>query len=94
MLILETCNISASMDIKGTEDDLNAPDLSSFPGENISVFVTVVLKLLKIMNGRYFLPLPTGLNILRKTKQNPPSILIGPYLLIWILSIAWKINML
>ena len=69
MMILETCNISASMDVKGAEDDLNALALSSFPGENISAFATAALKFIKIMNSAYSLPLRTGSNILRKTTK-------------------------
>ena len=69
MMILETCNISASMDVKGAQDDLEALELSSFAGENVSAFAITALKLIKIMSSAYSLPLRTGSDISRKTTK-------------------------
>ena len=71
IMVLETCNISASIDVKGEEKDLSTLQLSSFPGENISAFATAALKLIKVMNSAYSLLLRTGSDLLNKiTKQS------------------------
>ena len=57
------------MDVKGAEEDLEKLSLSSFPGENISAFATSVLKLIKIMDSAYALPLRTGSDILKKVSN-------------------------
>ena len=69
MMILETCNISVSMDVKGAQDDLTTLELSSFAGENVSAFAILALKLIKIMSNAYSLPLRTGSDILRKVTK-------------------------
>ena len=94
MMILETCNISVSMDVKGAQDDLNALELSSFAGENVSVFAISALKLIKIMSNAYSLPLCTGSDILRKAIKLHQNISTELCSLIWILLIVWKTNML
>ena len=69
MMILETCNISVLMDVKGAQDDLTTLELSSFAGENVSAFAISTLKLIKIMSNAYSLPLCTGSDILRKVTK-------------------------
>ena len=66
MMILETCNILASMDVKGAEAGLNELKLSSFPGKNVSAFATTALKLIKVMNSAYSLPLRTSSELINK----------------------------
>ena len=94
MMLLETCNISASMDVQGAQEDLNGLQLTSFPGENVSAFATAALKLVKIMNSAYSIPIRTGSDIIRKvTGTSSECILIVQCLTIWIKLMKWKISM-
>lgn len=69
MMILETCNISISMDITDAEKSFNDLKLSDYPGENVSALTTDTLKYIKIMNEAYSLPLHTGSKLFKKVSK-------------------------
>ena len=69
MMILETCNISISMDVTDAEQSFNNLQLSDYPGENVSALATDALKYIKIMNGAYSLPLRTGSKLFKKVSK-------------------------
>jgi len=66
MMTLEACNASANLDVEGAKQSFNDLKLESFPGENVEAFATEALRLLKIMNGDYAMPLHTGSQLLKK----------------------------
>jgi hypothetical protein len=57
---LEICNASVSHDIDGATESFYAVTLDKYPGENIAEFSTEALRLIKIMQGGYALPIDTG----------------------------------
>ena len=69
MMVLETCNISLTMDIKEAENSFNDLKLSDYPGENVSALATDALKLIKIMSGSYALDVCIGSNLLKKVSS-------------------------
>ena len=52
MMVLDTFNMSATIDIEGVGKAFDVLTLSSFPGENISALATSALKYIKVMNPR------------------------------------------
>jgi hypothetical protein len=60
MMELETCNGSVSYDSHGATESFFALTLDNYPGENIAEFATEALRLIKIMQGGYALPINTG----------------------------------
>ena len=69
MMVLETCNISLTMDVKEAENSFNELKLSDYSGENISALATDALKLIKIMSGSYALDVRIGSNLLKKVSS-------------------------
>jgi hypothetical protein len=59
MMELVTCNASVSYDIDGATESFYALTLDNYPGENIAEFSTEALRLIKIMQGGYALPINT-----------------------------------
>jgi hypothetical protein len=60
MMALETCNSSVSHDIDGATMLFAELTLDNYPGENIADFATEALRLVKIMQGGYALPVHVG----------------------------------
>ena len=55
MMALDACNAKESMDIEGVKTAFAALDINSYEGQNVSEFITEAMRLIKIMNGEYFL---------------------------------------
>ena len=70
MMILEACNASASLDIDGATNKFRDLSLSSFPWENVSDLATTALKLIKIMDGAYAMPVNIGSTLIRKVSTS------------------------
>ena len=66
MMALATCNASVFHDVAGAKKKLEALDLSSYPGENVTDFTSDAQRLIKIMQGAYALPVDTGSNLIMK----------------------------
>jgi hypothetical protein len=66
---LETCNASVSYDIDGATESFYAFTLDNYPGENIAEFATEALRLNKIMQGGYALPINIGSQLLIKVSK-------------------------
>lgn len=66
---LETCNASVSHDIDGAAKAFEDLSLDNYPGENITNFTTEALRLLRIMQGGYALPVHTGSRLLMKVTK-------------------------
>ena len=69
IMALETCNASVSHDINGAATAFVALTLDTYPGENVSDFSTEALRLIKIMQGEYALPVNTGSRLLQKVTR-------------------------
>ena len=69
MMTLEACNTSANLDVEGAKESFRTLSLNDFPGENVEAFATEALRLLKIMNGDYAMPLHSGSQLLKKVSQ-------------------------
>jgi hypothetical protein len=68
-MALETCNASVSHDIDGAAKAFDELALDTYPGENITNLTTEALRLLKIMQGGYALPVHTGSRLLMKVTK-------------------------
>jgi hypothetical protein len=68
-MALETCNASALHDIDGAAKAFEDLSLDNYPGENITNFTTEALRLLRIMQGGYALPVHTGSRLLMKVTK-------------------------
>jgi hypothetical protein len=66
IMALETCNASVFHDIEGAKKKLEALDLSSYPGENVTEFASDAQKLIKVMQAGYSMPLNVGSSIVGK----------------------------
>lgn len=66
MMVLEASNASVALDIDDALDKFNGLSLTSYPGENIKSFATEALRLIKVMEGGYCLPLRLGSDLLKK----------------------------
>jgi hypothetical protein len=66
MMALEASNASVALDIDDAMDKFNNLSLSSYPGENIKSLATEALRLIKIMEGGYCLPLRLGSDLMKK----------------------------
>ncbi len=66
IMALETCNASVSHDIDGAAQLFADLTLDTYPGENVSDFANESLRLIKIMQGGYALPVNTGSRLLQK----------------------------
>lgn len=66
MMALEASNASVSHDIDDATDKFLALSLSAYPGENVKGLATEALRLIKIMEGGYSLPIRLGSDLLRK----------------------------
>jgi hypothetical protein len=66
MMALETCNASVFHDIEGAKKKLEALELATYPGENVTDFTSDAQRLIKIMQGAYALPVNTGSNLINK----------------------------
>jgi hypothetical protein len=66
MMALEASNASVALDIDDALDKFNGLSLTSYPGENIKSFATEALRLIKVMEGGYCLPLRLGSDLLKK----------------------------
>ena len=77
MMGLETCNASVSHNIDGATELYYALTLDNYPGKNISEFATEALRLIKIMQGGYALPVHIGSQLLQKICKHPVKNLIG-----------------
>ena len=69
MMILDTCNASATIDIDGAKEAFQELTLESFPGENVEALATKSLKLIKIMKTGYALDMKTGSKLLHKVES-------------------------
>jgi hypothetical protein len=69
MMGLETCNASVSYVIDGAIESFCALTLDNYPGESIAEFATEALRLIKIMQGGYALPINTGSQLLIKVSK-------------------------
>jgi hypothetical protein len=69
MMALETCNASVSHDIEGATKQFYALTLDVYPGENVSDFATEALRIIKIMQGGYALPINIGSRLLVKVSK-------------------------
>ena len=91
-MVLETCNISLTMDVKEAENSFNELKLSDYSAENVSALATDALKLIKIMNGSYALDVCIGSNLLKRYHLHHQIISIVRFLVILIKHIIWRIN--
>lgn len=66
MALLEASNASVALDIDDAIDKFAYLNLTSFPGENVKGLATEALRLIKIMEGGYCLPLRLGSDLLKK----------------------------
>ncbi len=66
MMALATCNASVFHDVAGAKKKLEAMELLSYPGENVTDFTSDAQRLIKIMQGAYSLPVDTGSNLIMK----------------------------
>jgi hypothetical protein len=66
MMALATCNASVFHDVAGAKKKLEAMELSSYPGENVTDFTSDAQRLIKIMQGAYSLPIDTGSRLIMK----------------------------
>ena len=66
MMALETCNASVFHVVEGAKKKLEALDLNSHPGENVTNLAGKAQRLLKIMAGTNAVPVNTGLTLLIK----------------------------
>jgi hypothetical protein len=69
MMALEASNASVSLDIDDDAEKFNSLALSSYPGENVKGLATEALRLIKVMQGGYYLPLRLGSDLLRKVSS-------------------------
>ena len=74
MMILDTCNISATIDIEGADNYFTNLSLNYFPGEDISDLATTVLRHIKFMCGAYALPQKLGTTLLLKVCKTSSDI--------------------
>jgi hypothetical protein len=74
MMVLDTCNASVEMDIEGAKISFNALSLSAFPGENVSAFATLALKLIKVMMGDWAMQINTGSTLLTKVVKTESTL--------------------
>ena len=56
MMVLDVCHASFSCKMDETADKLEALDLGTYPGENVSKFANETQRLIKIMKDGYALP--------------------------------------
>jgi hypothetical protein len=66
LMALEASNASVALDIDDAIDKFSNLHLNSFPGENVKGLATEALRLIKIMEGGYCLPLRLGSDLLKK----------------------------
>lgn len=69
MMALEASNASVSLDIDDATEKFSSLSLTSYPGENIKKLAIEALRLIKIMEGGYCLPLRLGSDLLRKVSS-------------------------
>ena len=74
MMALETCNASVFHDVEGAKKKLEALDLNSYPGENVTELAGEAQRLLKIMAGAYAVPVNTGSTLLMKLTHTSSEI--------------------
>jgi hypothetical protein len=74
MMALETCNASVFHDVEGAKKKLEALDLNSYPGENVTDLAGEAQRLLKIMAGGYAIPVNTGSTLLMKLTNTSSEI--------------------
>jgi hypothetical protein len=84
MMGLETCNASLSYDIDGATESFYALTLDNYPGEYIAEFATEALRLIKIMQGGFALPINTGSQRLIKVSKTLCEEFNRNFLLCWI----------
>jgi hypothetical protein len=65
-MALEASNASVALDIDDAVEKFASLSLASFPGENVKGLATEALRLIKIMEGGYCLPLKLGSDLLKK----------------------------
>ena len=70
MMVLKACNASASLDIDRATNKFRDLSLSSFPGKQLSDLATIALKLIKIMDGAYMMPVNFGYTLIRKESNS------------------------
>ena len=66
MMALETCNASVFHDIEGAKKKLEALNLNSYPGENVTEFASEAQRLIKIIQAAYSMPLNLGSSLINK----------------------------
>jgi hypothetical protein len=74
MMALETCNASVFHDVEGAKKKLEALDLNSFPGKNVTDLAGEAQRLLKIMAGAYDVPVNIGSTLLMKLTHTSSEI--------------------
>jgi hypothetical protein len=66
MMALATSNASVFHDVEGAKRKLEALDLASYPGENVTDFTSEAQRLNKVMQDAYAIPVNTGFNLVAK----------------------------
>jgi hypothetical protein len=66
LMTLEASNASVALDIDDASSKFATLSLDSYPGENIKGLATEALRLIKVMEGGYCLPLRLGSDLLKK----------------------------
>lgn len=83
MMVLDTCNTSAAIDIDITQVKFDELSLINFPGEVVSSLSTLVLKYIKIMMGAYNLHMKLATKLLLKVQKTETAVfnrnILEPY---------------
>jgi hypothetical protein len=69
MQVLETCHASTGRDVAQAKKDLDALELSSFPGEDVTELATKAKSLIEIMSNDFALPIDQGSKLLMKVTK-------------------------
>lgn len=70
MMTLDTCNVSAEMDVDAAKEKFKTLSLENFPGENVMDFATNALKLIKILKGNYAMDTTVGFTLVKKVSTS------------------------
>jgi len=73
MTIIDACNTFVSLDIDGVEKYFQSLSLLDFLDENVSYLATTTLKLIKVMENGYVLPVGLGLDLIKKATTSTSS---------------------
>ena len=73
-MVLNACTTSASIDIESATSKFKELSLSNFPGEDISAFIILALKYIKVMKGVHSLPPNLATDLLLKFQDTETEI--------------------